>query len=147
MKTQKNLINMSDIQIFQSGKVVLQNADGILKNLTTRHGRAKADYKSIMKSVDESGVNDDLYLRITSTLKRYRASKKTFNAERSPITVTIAELTKPFVELEQDFDEKHENSMANKLKKIADTYAANRQKLDDKKQTKLRNQNQYNADL
>ena len=138
---------MSNIQILQSGQIALKNADSILKNLRDRHGRAKKDYESVMKSVNESGVNDDLYLLITGKLKRYRASKKQFNLERSPITVTIAELTRPFVELEQDFDEKHENSMANKLKKIADTYATQRQMQDDKKKTKLRNQNQYNAEL
>lgn len=133
--------------IRSTGTEVLKNAGTILDNLSSRRLMAKADYDKIMAEVDAGGVTDELYDRIIKLLGRYKKTKVKFNEERSPVTSSILELTKPFIQIENDFDINKPGSLANNLKVIADRYAADKQKEENERNEKLRKQNLYDSEL
>lgn len=135
------------IKLYQEAGVAIKNASGILLNQQERYKKARQHFSELLKQIETEGMNEDLYVLVTREIKRYNATKKSFNAERTPVTSVLMNLAKPFIDLENDFDSKKEGSMASILKAKADAYASLRAKEEAERQEKLRKQAAYHKEL
>ena len=109
-------------EIYKNPETVITSANQVLVNLQNRHTKAKANFDKLIKRI-ENGIDEQLYKELIDELRRYKLTQKSFNDERVPVTDLLADLSKPFIELENDFNKDKEGSMAHRLKQYADEYA------------------------